>query len=148
MHIVLAIFGLLFIAVVLQVYFNIPVFERFVARVEYLCSGSWGRLFLWPVAFAVGLYGVTLLVCAPFMKLQLALTEVSTACVLGLMLGMFSCFFSFTRNAASFGHARFTGTTQRAEPDTRIIFSAFFITCMYGSIGALFFVPTSSWYVL
>jgi hypothetical protein len=144
MYSALTLFGLVFIAAVVDTFGGNRVIEPVKNFVAENYPRSYGGMFGWPLALTLAIYAIGL--CAsPFFGLEATLEDVSTMFVLGFFLGMVTCFLATLRDIGSHAKRIVTGKDGRYSQPFEKISSLCFIACVYGSIGALFFSRTSTW---
>jgi hypothetical protein len=132
--------GVLFVSLILEVYFNIPVVERVRTGADRLFAGKgYLRFFGLTAVFAAALYGVGIATMGPFLGIYNAAVEVGTLCVLVFFGGIVACFFGTVRDVGSRAREAFGGAGMEARPDVSIITSVIFVTCVWGSVILLTF---------
>lgn len=141
---IFAAIGALFVSLILEVFFNIPVVERVRTGADRLFAGKgYLRFFGFTAVFAAALYGVGIATMGPFLGIYNAAIEVGTLCCLVFLGGIVACFFGTMRDVG--GHARqaLGGAPLQARPDTSIITSVIFVTCVWGCLILLTFYDHS-----
>ncbi|MBX9573177.1 MAG: hypothetical protein K2X77_30040 [Candidatus Obscuribacterales bacterium] len=141
---IFGVIGVLFFALVLEVFFNIPTIERLRTGIDRLFAGKgYLRFFGLTAVFAAALYGVGIATMGPFLGIYNAAIEVGTLCTLVFFGGIVACFFGFARDVGARTREAFGGAEMKARPDTSILTSVVFVTCLWGCVILLTFYDHS-----
>jgi hypothetical protein len=135
MYVLLGIFAVLFVAAIVEVYFNIPTIQAVRNGVTRLFEGrGYMRFFGLTGLFAVACYAIGLSLMAPFIGLYEAGIQVGTVFLLIFLFGMGSCILSGLGDVGRFAvgaspHGKSFGT----------LASAVFVTAFWGVVILLTF---------
>jgi hypothetical protein len=140
MFAIFAAIGVLFVSLIIEVYFKIPVVERVRTGADRLFAGKgYLRFFGLTAVFAAMLYGVGIATMGPFLGIYNAAIEVGTLCTLVFFGGIVACFFGAMRDVGGLARQSLGGARAQARPETSIITSVIFVTCVWGSVILLTF---------
>ncbi|HEY9758630.1 MAG TPA: hypothetical protein V6C97_25920 [Oculatellaceae cyanobacterium] len=140
MYILLTMFAVLFVATIVEVYFNIPTVQAVRQGVSHLFAGrGYARFFFATGLFAAAFYAIGLLAIAPFVGLYDAGIEIGTACLLIFLLGMGRCILS---GLGDFGRLAL-GAPSGSSSEFGILSSAVFFTAFWGTVILLTFYDHS-----
>lgn len=141
---IFGVIGVLFVALILEVFFNVPTIERLRAGVDQLFTGKgYLRFFGLTAVFAVALYGVGIATMGPFLGVYNAAIEVGTLCTLVFLGTIVANFFGFVGDVGARAREAFGGAEMKARPDTSILTSVVFVTCVWGCLILLTFYDHS-----
>ena len=142
MFILMAAFAVVFVAMIVEVYFDKPLLRNSINAIERLFEGKgYLRFFGASIALALVGYALGAVALGPFIGLNAALYEVLTAYGTIFLFGIVACFFGFLGDVGRIGSSFITGTERKATPNTRIMTSIIFVSAMFGSLGCLVIHP-------
>lgn len=140
MYILIAMFAVLFVATIVEAYFNIPTVEAVRQGLSRLFDGrGYARCFIMTGLFAVAFYGIGLLAMAPFIGLYDAGIEIGTACLLIFLLGMGRCILSGLGDVGRLALGAHSGGSSQFG----ILSSIVFFTAFWGTVILLTFYDHS-----